>query len=176
MLLHLQRVKIRCSLRNKQNTSGVPGLIPQNGCTNSVFQTPHLWHERLMDLLQCDRLKMFLGCSNQKEVIYQLEKSQAPEVLWTVISARENNAIANKFTWPSSTSGGFSREMSLRAEVPTPCLLPRYPWWEKWNADRSLQGLSLDCARPPWSASILLFYLWGFSLFVRTTSAEREQP
>lgn len=52
-------------------------LIPQHGCTNSIFQTPHLWHERLMDLLQCDRLKMFLGCSNQKEIIYQLEKSGA---------------------------------------------------------------------------------------------------
>lgn len=53
------------------------GINTRNGCTNSIFQTPHLWHERLMDLLQCDRLKMFFGCSNQKEIIYQLEKSGA---------------------------------------------------------------------------------------------------
>lgn len=56
---------------------GCQELIPQNGCTNTIFQTPHLWHESLMDLLQCDRLKMFLGCSDQEEIIYQLEKSGA---------------------------------------------------------------------------------------------------
>lgn len=78
MLLHLQRVKVCCcSLGNNQNKVGCQELIPQNGCANSIFQTPHSWHERLMDLLQRDRLKMFLGCSNQKEIIYQLGKSEA---------------------------------------------------------------------------------------------------
>lgn len=35
---------------------------------------------------------------------------QAPEVLRAVISARKNNAIANKFTWPSSASRGQAGE------------------------------------------------------------------
>lgn len=39
-----------------------------------------------------------------------------------------------------------------------PCLLPRDPWWEEKNADRSFQGL---CWAP--SEVILLFYLWPFS-------------
>lgn len=84
---------------------------------------------------------------------------QAPEVLWAVRSARKNEAIGNKFTWPSSASGGPAGE-PLRAEALTPCLLPWDPRWGKKNAGRSLQGLSLRCADPPEvSASILLFYL-----------------
>lgn len=71
----------------------------------------------------------------------------------------ENEAIGNKFTWPSGASGGPAGE-PLRAEALTPCLLPGDPRWGKKNAGRSFQGLFLHCADPPEvSASILLFYL-----------------
>lgn len=44
---------------------------------------------------------------------------QAPEVLWAVRSARKNDAIANKFTWPSSVSAGQAGEcLSVRQWPP----------------------------------------------------------
>lgn len=105
---------------------------------------------------------------------------QAPEVLWAVRSARRNSAIANKFT--ARSSAGPAAEC-LRAKAVTLYLLPGDPRWEKKNADRSFQGLSLSplCRPPQVGASILLFYLavlisWGGFLPAKVTPAERGQP
>lgn len=151
-LLHLQRVKIRCcSLRSNQNTNGMPGI--------NILEWLHKQHFSNTSLVarepdgsspvwQTQDVPWLLRSGRDYLSIGKEWGCQAPEVLWAVRSARKNDAIANKFTWPSSVSGGQAGECLSVRQWP-PAFSPEILGGKR----KMLTDHFKDCAGPPWRSS-----------------------
>lgn len=148
MLLHLQRVKTRCcSLRSNQNTSGMPGINTLEWLHKHHFSNTSLVAREpdgSSPVWQAQDVPWLLRSGRDYLSIGKEWGCQAPEVLWAVRSARKNDAIANKFTWPSSVSGGQAGEcLSVRQWPPafSPGILS--------GKRKMLTDHFKDCAGPP---------------------------
>lgn len=100
---------------------------------------------------------------------------QAPEVLWAVRSARKNDAIANKFTWPSSVSRGQEGErLSVRQwplAFPQRYLVGREKCWQMIS--RTVLG---PLRGHPSILPLVSLFLGEVFPYARATPVDREQP
>lgn len=106
-------------MRNNQNTSGMPGTNTPEWLHKQHFSNTSLVAREtdgFSPVWQAQDVPWLLKSERHYLSIGEERGCQAPELLWAVRSARKNDAIANKFTWPSSASGGRAQEC-----VPVPC-------------------------------------------------------
>lgn len=143
-------------MRSNQNTSGMPGINTLEWLHKHHFSNTSLVAREpdgSSPVWQAQDVSWLLRSGRDYLSVGKEWGCQAPEVLWAVRSARKNDAIANKFTWPSSVSGGQAGE----------CLSVRQ--WPPAFSPEILGGKRKMLTGLCWALSevILLFYLWPFS-------------
>lgn len=179
MLLHLQRVKIRCcSLRSNQNISGMPGINTPEWLHKHHFSNTSLVAREpdgSSPVWQAQDVPWLLRSGRDYLSIGKEWGCQAPEVLWAVRSARKNDAIANKFTWPSSVSGGQAGECLSVRQWP-PAFSPEILAGKRKMLTDHFKTVLGPLKGHPSILPLTILLLGGAFLHARAAPVDRGQP